>query len=136
MGYIHAVLQFSSLTQLCLTLCDPMDCSMPGFPVHNQLLELAQTHVHQVGDAIQTSHPLLSPSHPAFNISQHQGLFQGVDSSHEVEGLVKYFQVNYRQCQVLWSRDFHISRMSFLPDSVSVTLCLSLLEELQRIFSQ
>ena len=57
-------------------LCNPMDCSMPGFPVHEQLLEFAQTHVHRVGDAIQPSHPLLSPSPPAFNLSQHQGLFQ------------------------------------------------------------
>ena len=61
-----------------------MDYSMPGFPVHHQLLELAQTHVHQVSDAIQPSHPLLSPSPPAFNLSQHQGLFQWVSSSHQV----------------------------------------------------
>ena len=67
-----------------IRLCDPMDCSMPGFPVHDQLPELAQTHVHQAGDAIQPSHPLLSPSPPAFNLSQHQGLFQGVSSSHQV----------------------------------------------------
>ena len=66
--------QFSSVTQLCLTDCDPMDCSTPGFPVHHQLPELAQTHVHRVSDAIQQSHPLLSPSPPAFNLSQHQGL--------------------------------------------------------------
>ena len=66
---------FSSVTQLCLTLCDPMDCSMPGLPVHHQLPDLAQTHVHQVGDAIQASHPLSSTSPPAFNLSQHQGLF-------------------------------------------------------------
>ena len=72
--FVH-VLQFSSLTQLCLALCDPMDYSMPGFPVHHQLLELTQSHVHQVSDAIQPSHPLLSPS-SAFNLSQHQGLFQ------------------------------------------------------------
>ena len=64
--------QFSSVAQSCLTLCDPMDCSMPGFPVHHQLPELVQTHVHRVGDAIQPSHPLLSPSLPAFNLSQHQ----------------------------------------------------------------
>ena len=70
--------QFSSVVHLCPTLCNPMDCSTPGFPVHHQLLELAQTHVHQVGDAIQPSHPLSSPSPPAFNLSQHQGLFQGV----------------------------------------------------------
>ena len=66
--------QFSSVTLLCPTLCDPMDCSMPGFPVHHQLPELAQTHVHQVSDAIQPSHPLLSPSPPAFKLPQHQGL--------------------------------------------------------------
>ena len=67
---------FSSIVQFCQTLCDPMDYSMPGFPVHHQLLELTQTHhVHQVGDVIQPSHPLLSPSPPAFNLSQHQSLF-------------------------------------------------------------
>ena len=69
-------LQFSLVAQLCLTLCDPMDSSTPGLPVHHQLLEATQTHVHCVGDAIQLSHPLLSPSPPAFNLSQHQGLFQ------------------------------------------------------------
>ena len=73
---INAEVQFISVTQLCLTLCDPMDCSMPGFPVHHQLLELAQTHVHLVDDAIQPSHPLSSPSLPAFNLYQHQGLWR------------------------------------------------------------
>ena len=68
--------QFRSVAQFCPTLCDPMDCSTPGFPVHHQCLELAQTHVHQVGDAIQPSHPLSSPSLPSFNLSQHQGLFK------------------------------------------------------------
>ena len=76
--------QFSSVTQSCLTLCEPMDCSTPGFPVHHQLPELAQTHVHWVSDAIQTSHPLSSPSPPAFDLSQHEGLFQWVSSSHQV----------------------------------------------------
>ena len=66
--------QFSSVTQSCLTLCNPMDCSMTDLPVHHQLLEPDQTHVHQVNDAIQPSHPLLSPFLPAFNLSQHQGL--------------------------------------------------------------
>ena len=67
--------QFSSVTQSCLTLCHPMVCCMPDFSVYHQLLEFAQTHVHRVGDAIQPSHPLSSPSPPAFNLSQHQGLF-------------------------------------------------------------
>ena len=66
-------MQFSSVAQLCLTFCDTMDCSTPGFPVHHQLPEVAQIQVHQVGDAIQPSHPLSSPSPPAFNLSQHQG---------------------------------------------------------------
>ena len=65
-----------SVTQLCLTLCEPMDCSTPGHPVHNQLLEFTQTHVHRVDNAIQLSHPLLSPSPPALNLSQHPGIFQ------------------------------------------------------------
>ena len=76
--------EFSSVTQLCLTLCTPLDCSTPGLPVHHQLPELAQTHVHWVSDAIQPSYPLSSPSPPAFNLSQHQGLFQWVGSSHQV----------------------------------------------------
>ena len=69
-------IKFSSVTQSCPTLCDPMNHSMPGLPVHHQLLEFTQTHVHRVGDAIQPSHPLLSPSPPAPNPSQHQGLFK------------------------------------------------------------
>ena len=68
--------QFSSVAQLCLTLCDPMDCSTLGLPVHHHLMEFTQTRVLWVGDAIQPSHPLGSPSPPAFNLSQHQGLFQ------------------------------------------------------------
>ena len=70
------LVQISSVTQSCPTLCNPMDCSTPGFTVHHQLPELAQIHVHQVGDAIQPSHPLSSPSPPTFNLSQHQGLFR------------------------------------------------------------
>ena len=77
--------QFSLVAQSCPTLCDPMNCSMPGLPVHHQLLESIQTHVHWVGDAIQSSHPLLSPLPPALNLSQHQGPFQCVSSSHQVE---------------------------------------------------
>ena len=77
--------QFSSVTQSCPTLCDPMNCSTPGLPVHHQLLEFTQTHVHWVGDAIQPSHPLLFPSPPAFNLSQHQGPFKWVSSLHQVK---------------------------------------------------
>ena len=82
----HAVLNACCclVAQSCPTLCNPMDCSSPGFPVHHQLSELAQTHVHRVGDAVQPTHPLPSPSPPAFNLSQHQDLFQWVSSSHQV----------------------------------------------------
>ena len=74
-GPISSV-QFNSVAQSCPTLCDPMNPSTPGLPVHHQLSEFTQTHVHRVGDAIQPSHPLLSPSPPAPNPSQHQSLFQ------------------------------------------------------------
>ena len=76
----HTSVQFSSVAQSCATLCDPMNRSTPGLPVHHQLLELTQTHIHWVSDAIQPSHPLLSPSLPAPNPSQHQSLFQWVNS--------------------------------------------------------
>ena len=80
----HISVQFSSVTQSCLILSDPMDCNTSGLTVHHQFPELAQTHVHWVSDAIQPSHPLSSPSPPAFNLPQHQGLFQRVSSSHQV----------------------------------------------------
>ena len=82
--------QFSPVTQLCPTLCDPMDCSTPGLPVHHQLPDFTQTHVHWVGDAIQPSHPLSSPSPPAFSLSQHQGLFQWVSSSYQVAKVLEF----------------------------------------------
>ena len=81
---IFSSVQFSSAAQLCPTLCDPMNCSTPGLPVHHQIPESTQTHVHWVGDAIQPSYSLSSPSPPAFNLSQHQGLFKRVSSSHQV----------------------------------------------------
>ena len=81
-GLKYSVCMCTKSFQLCLTLCNRMDYSTSGLPVHYHLLDLAQTHVHQVGDAIQPSHPLSSPSPPAFNLSQHHGLFQGVSSSH------------------------------------------------------
>ena len=82
--------QFISVAQLCPTVCDPMHCSMPGFPVHHQLPELTQTHVHRVSNAIQPSHPLPSLSPPAFNLSQHQGLFHWVSSSHQVAKVLEF----------------------------------------------
>ena len=82
--------QFSSVVQSCPTLYNPMDCSVPGFPVLNQHPEIAQTHVHQRGDAIQPSHPLLSPSPPDFNLSQHQGLFKWVSSSNQVAQVLEF----------------------------------------------
>ena len=74
MAVFYYSVQFSSVTQSCPTLCDPMECSMPGLPVHHQLPEFTQTHVLWVGDVIQPSHPLLSPSPPALKLTQHQGL--------------------------------------------------------------
>ena len=82
--------QFSSVAQSCLTLCDPMNHSTPGLPVHHQLPELTQTHVHRVSDAIQPSHPLSSPSPPAPDPSQHQSIFQWVNSSHEVAKVLEF----------------------------------------------
>ena len=78
-----------SVAKLCLTLCDPMDCSTPGFPILHHLPEFAQTHVHWISDAIQPSHPLASPSPPAFKLFQHQGLCQWVSSSHQVAKVLK-----------------------------------------------
>ena len=90
--------QFSSVAQLCLTLCDPINHSSPGIPVHHQLPESTQTHVHGVGDAIQPSHPMLSPSPPAFSLSQHQSLFKWVSSLHQMaKGLE--FQLQHQSFQ-------------------------------------
>ena len=91
-------IQFNSVAQSCPTLCDPMNCSMPGLPVHHQLPEFTQTHVHRVSDALQPSHPLLSSSPPALNPSQHQSLFQWVNTSHEVAKVLE-FQLKYHSFQ-------------------------------------
>ena len=90
--------QFSSVAQSCLTLCNPMNHRMPGLPVHHQLPESTQTHVHRVSDAIQPSHALLSPSPLALNLSQHQGLFKWVSSSHQVAKVLE-FQLQYQSFQ-------------------------------------
>ena len=102
---LHCTIQFSSVAQSCPTLCSPMDCSTPGLPVHHQLPEFAQTHVHWVGDAIQPSYPLLSPFPPTFNLSQHQGLFQWVSFSHQVDKVLE-FQLQHQSFQWIFRIDF------------------------------
>ena len=87
---LYLSVQFSSVAQSCPTLCDPMSRSTPGLPVHHQLPEFTQTHVHRVSDAIQPSHPLSAPSPPAPNPSQHHSLFQWVNSSHEVAKVLEF----------------------------------------------
>jgi len=96
---------FSSVPQLCPAVCDPMDCSTPGLPVHHQLLECTQTHVRWVGHAIQPSHPLSSPSPFSFSLSQHQGLFQWVTTSHQVAKVLE-FQLHYQSFQWIFRTDF------------------------------
>ena len=105
---LNAFFCFSSVQSLShiQLFCDPMDCSMPS-PVHHQLLVLTQTHVHQVSDAIQPSHPLLSPSPPAFSLPQYQGLFQRVSSSHQVAKVLEFqfqhvFPMNVQDWFPLW----------------------------------
>ena len=90
--------QFSSVAQLCPTVCDPMNYSTSGLPVHHQLLENTQTHIHWVSDAIQSSHLLSSPSPPALSLSQHQGLFQWVSSSYQVAKVLE-FQLQHQSFQ-------------------------------------
>ena len=137
--------QFSSVAQSCLTLCDLMDCNTSGFPVHHQLLELAQTHVYRVGDAIQPSHPLSPPSPPAFNLSQHQGLFQwsalrirwskywsfsfSISPSNEYSGLIS-FTMDWLDLLALQGTlksllQHHSSKASILQRSASFTVQLS-----------
>ena len=113
-------IQFSSVTQLCPTLCDPINCSMPGLPVHHQLPKLTRTHVHWVGDAIQPSHPLLSPSPPTFNLPQHQGLFKWVSSLQQVAKVLQ-LHLQYQSFQwILGLISFRMDWLDFL--AVQVTL--------------
>ena len=107
-------LYFSSVAQSCPTLCDPMDCNTPGFPVHHQLPELAQTHVHLIGDAIQPPHPLSSPS-LIFSLSQHQGLFKWV-SSHQVARVLE-FQLQHQSFQWIFRTDFFQDWLVWSPCS-------------------
>ena len=111
--------QFSSVTQSCPTLCNPADCSTPGLPVHHQLLEFTQwafIHAHWVSDAIQPSPPLLSPSPPALNHSQHQGLFKWVSSSHQV-AKVLVFQLQHQSFQWIFRTDFLYDWLVWSPCS-------------------
>ena len=103
MSYVESV-QFSLVAQSCPTLCIPMNLSMPGFPVHHQLPESTQTHVHCISDAIQPSHPLSSPS-PTFNLSQYQGLFQWVSPLHQVVKVLE-FQLQHQSFQCIFRTDF------------------------------
>ena len=103
-NYFILLIQFSSVQSLSPTVCNPVDCSTPGFPVLHQRLELAQTHVHQVSDAIQSFHPLSSSS-PAFNLAQHQGLYQWVSSSHQVAKVLE-FQLQHQSLQWIFRTDF------------------------------
>ena len=102
---IKDTVQFSSVAQSYLTLCDPMDCRTPGFPVHHQLPEFTQSHVHWVSDAIQPSHPLSSPSSSSFNLSKHQGLFQWISSLHQVAKVLE-FQLQHQSFQWTPRTDF------------------------------
>ena len=106
--------QFSSVTQSCPTLCDPMDCSMPGFPIHHQLQDLAQTQVHRVGDAVQPSYSLPSPSPPAFNLSQHQGIFQWVSSLYQVAKVLER-QLQHQSSQWIFRTDFFYDWLVWSP---------------------
>ena len=102
-------LQFSSVAQLCLTLCNPMDCSTPGLPVHHQHPDFTWTHVHWVDDAIQPSHPLSFPSPPTFSLSQHQGLFKWISSSYQ----------SFLQWSKYWSFSFSISPSNEYSELIS-----------------
>ena len=107
--------QYSSVAQSCQTLCDPMNHRTPGLPVHHKLPEFTQTHAHWVSDAIQPSHPLSSPSPPAPNPPQHQGLFQWVNSSHEVAKVLE-LQLQHQSFQ--WT-----PRTYLLQDELVGSLC-------------
>ena len=107
LSFPFSSVQFSSVAQSYPTLCKPMDCSMPGLPVHHQLLEFTQTHVHWVGDAIQPYHPLLSHSPPSFNLPQHQGLFKWVSSSNQMAKVLE-FQLQHQSFQWIFQDWFSL----------------------------
>ena len=154
--------QFSSVAQSRPTLCDPTDCSTPGFPVHHQFSELTPTHVHRVSDAIQPSHSLLPPSPPALNLSQHQGIFQWVGSSHQVvkvlsfsissSGLISFrmywfdllavqgtlqslLQHHSSKASILWCSDFFMVQVSHLYMTTGKTIALTLWAFVNKMMS-
>ena len=108
--------QLSSVAQSCPTLCDPMNGSTPGLPVHHKLLESTQTYIHRVGDTIQPSHPLSSPFPPALNLSQHQGFFQWVSSLHQ---MAKVLEVHLQHQSFQWT-----PRTDLLQDGLVISLCI------------
>ena len=122
---LSAFHRLSSVAELCLTLCDPVDCSIPSFPVHQQLPELAQI---QVNDAIQPFHPLSFPSSPALNLFQHQGLFQWVGSSHQVAKVLE-LQVSISPSKEYWGL------ISFRIDWFDLLAVQGTLKSLSRVFS-
>ena len=126
------ILHFSSVHSV-ISNSDPMDHSMPGLPVHHQLLEFTQTHVHWVGDAIQTSHPLLSPSPPALNLSQHQGLFQWVSSLQVAK--VLEFQLQHQSFQWAFMPDLLYDGLTGSPCSPSDSQESSPTPQLKGIYS-
>ena len=121
-SYNEASVQFNSAVQSCLTLCKPMDCSMPGFPVYNQLPKLAQTHIHWVGDAVQSSCPLLSPSPPAFSLIRWPNWSFSISPSNEYSGLI-FFRIDWFDLLALQGTvkslfQHHNSKASVLQHSV------------------
>ena len=118
LGSANGFVSVNLVAQLCPTLCDPMDCSTPVFPVHHQLPELAQTNVHRVGDAIQPSHPMSSPSWSAFNLSQHHGLFQWVSSSHQVAKVLEL--QDSQESLTPQFKSINSSVLSFLYSRISI----------------
>ena len=125
---LHEINQSSSVAQSCLTLCNPMDCSRPRFPVHHQFPEFTQTHVHWVGDAIQPSPPLSSPSPPAFNLSQHQGLFKWDSSLCQLAKVLEFqlqhqsFQwiSNHTKTNIAWFYLYEVSKRVKIGNSLAV----------------
>ena len=124
--------QFISVTQACLTLCDPMDCSTPGLPVHHQLPESTKTHVHWVSDAIQLSHPLSSPSPPTLNLSQHQGIFKWVSSA----SVAKVFEFQLQHQSLHWTPRTDLARNKYLRVNWSQSILSAYTSKVEFFFQK